>query len=89
VSRFGDWWDLYDKKVGKATCLTLWAKLTPKGEALFVAIMDGTRSYLEWERVKRGFKLDPERFLKRRHWQDEGEPGTEDEWAAWEKGGKR
>jgi hypothetical protein len=88
-SRFDEWWNLYGKKVGRATCEVLWSKLNPKGEALFVAIMDGTRRFLEWDRVKRGFKLDPERFLKRRIWQDEGEPKTQDEWANWEKGGKR
>lgn len=89
ASRFQSWWDLYDKKVDRHDCEALWGKLSPKGEALYVAIMQGTERFLGWDRVKRGFKLDPIRFLKRRRWQDEGEPKTEDEWARWEKGGKR
>jgi uncharacterized protein YdaU (DUF1376 family) len=89
AARFQSWWDLYDKKVGRAACLKLWSKLSPKGEALYTAIMQGTERFLTWDRVKRGFKLDPERFLKRRIWEDEGEPQGQDEWARWEKGGSR
>jgi hypothetical protein len=85
--RFEDWWKVY-RKGRKQAALKRWRQIAPRSAVVFEAIMVGTERYLKSKRVIEGFKLDAENFLTKRGW-DLEEGATQDEWANWEKGGKR
>ena len=63
---FDEFWNLYDKKVGKAISIKLWNKLSNHERTL---IMEYVPKYVSIrEKSKR---RDPERFFTKRVWEDE------------------
>lgn len=64
---FEDFWDLYDKKVGKPNAIKLFEKTTEKERELIKAYIPKYK--LSKPEVK--YRKDPERFLKNRVWEDE------------------
>jgi hypothetical protein len=87
-AHFSEWWTTY-RKGRKQAALKRWRQLRPHSTANYLAIIAGTALYLDSERVRGGFKLDAENFLSKRGWDLEEGAKTADEWAIWEKGGKR
>ena len=64
---FDEFWDLYDKKVGKPNAIKLFEKTTEKERELIKAYIPKYK--LSKPDVK--YRKDPERFLKYRVWEDE------------------
>jgi hypothetical protein len=64
---FEEFWDLYDKKVGKDNSKKLFDKVEEKDRIL---IKSNIPLYKESKEDKK-FRLDPERYLKRKTWNDE------------------
>lgn len=64
---FDDFWNAYQKKVGKPLAIIEWGKLTQqeKEEA-----MNHIPAYIE-SRPEKRYRLDPCRYLKRKTFQDE------------------
>ena len=56
---FDNFWDLYDKKVGKQKSLRRFRVIKDKSD-----LMKATQHYLDSDRVLNGYKRDPERFLR-------------------------
>jgi hypothetical protein len=67
---FEDFWDAYAKKSGKVASQKEWNKLSQKDKE---AAMQGVEAYVASTPDKR-FRLDPERYIKRRKWDDEITP---------------
>jgi hypothetical protein len=64
--RFEEFWNLYNKKVGKDKTKAKWSKLkTKEVDAIFKALP----TYIANREVK--YRKDPERFLGHRVWEDE------------------
>lgn len=64
--RFEEFWNIYNKKIGKDKAKSKWAKLkTSEIEAIFNALP----SYIASREVK--YRKDPERYLAHRVWEDE------------------
>jgi hypothetical protein len=64
---FDQFWISYQKKTGKAAAQKEWNKLSQRDRE---AAMDGVAAYVASTPDKK-FRLDPERFLKRKKWEDE------------------
>ncbi len=62
---FLDFWDKYDKKVGKPKAELLWKKITQGGREKIMVHLD---HYIQ---VEKQFRKDPERYLKNEVWLDE------------------
>ena len=64
---FDEFWDLYDKKVGKTNAIKLFEKTTENERELIKAYIPKYK--LSKPEVK--YRKDPERFLKYKVWEDE------------------
>lgn len=64
---FKDFWELYDKKVGKYDCQKVYAKISLKDRK---AIFDYLPKYIQAQPVKQ-FRKNPLSFLHQRSWEDE------------------
>lgn len=64
---FLNFWDLYDKKIGRPKCEKLWAKLSNKERK---SCMGYIGSYIKSQPEKR-FRKNPETFLRNKSWEDE------------------
>ena len=66
IERFEEFWNIYNKKVGKDKTKAKWSKLKDKEvDAIFKALP----SYIASREVK--YRKDPERYLTHRVWEDE------------------
>ena len=66
VDRFEEFWNIYNKRVGKEKTKAKWSKLKQKEvDAIFLALP----SYVSSREVK--YRKDPERYLTHRVWEDE------------------
>ena len=66
IERFEEFWNIYNKRVGKEKTKAKWSKLKQKEvDAIFLALP----SYVASREVK--FRKDPERYLTHRVWEDE------------------
>lgn len=66
IERFEEFWNTYNKRVGKEKTKAKWSKLKDKEvDAIFKALP----SYIASREVK--YRKDPERFLTHRVWEDE------------------
>ena len=63
---FEDWWNLYDKKIGKAETYLYWKKNV--NCTLNGVIMDHTKKYIQ---IEKKFRKDPIRYLKKKTYLDE------------------
>jgi hypothetical protein len=67
IDRFEEFWNLYNKRVGKDKAKARWSKLKQKEvEAIFKSLP----SYIS-DRPEVKFRKDPERYLSNRVWEDE------------------
>ena len=66
-STFDDFWNLYDKKVGKPKCISLWQKLTKTERK---SCMQYIPLYKQAQPDKQ-FRKNPETFLRNKSWNDE------------------
>ena len=64
---FKDFWELYDKKVGKSDCQKVYAKISLKDRK---AIFEYLPKYIQAQPVKQ-FRKNPLSFLHQRSWEDE------------------
>lgn len=64
---FDEFWDLYDKKVGKKECKIKWRKLTKSQKS---KIFDTLPSYID-SRPRKEYRKDPIRYLRKECWEDE------------------
>lgn len=64
---FDDFWELYDKRVGKQKCIKLWGKLTLSEQA---ECMKYIPLYKQAQPDKQ-FRKNPETFLRNKSWNDE------------------
>lgn len=62
---FDDFWDKYDKKVGKPKCIDLWAKIRQPDREDIMRHLDA------YQMKDKQYRKDPERYLKNKVWQDE------------------
>ena len=67
---FDSFWLMYPKKTNKKKSLYYFNKHDPD-EELFEKIMVGLSNYKTTDKVKNGFILDPERWLRDSRWEDE------------------
>ena len=66
IERFEEFWNIYNKRVGKDKTKAKWSKLKDKEvDAIFLALPH----YIANREVK--YRKDPERFLTHRVWEDE------------------
>lgn len=65
--QFDEFWNAYDKKVGKSKAMKLWAKLTNKEKA---ACLDYLPQYKVAQPDKQ-YRKNPETFLRNKCWNDE------------------
>lgn len=66
IERFEEFWNIYNKKVGKDKTKAKWSKLKEKEiDAIFKALP----TYVATREVK--YRKDPERYLTHRVWEDE------------------
>ena len=68
VIGFDDFWNLYDKKVGKPNAQKEWAK-AKIDEDLLKTVLEQAKKYAVATDKK--FRKDPERWIKYRGWEDE------------------
>lgn len=69
--KFNDFWDFYDKKVGKANTIKQWKKLKPEEiEKIFTHLPKYKQAN------EKQFRKDPERYLKNKTFNDEVIDGT-------------
>lgn len=71
--RFSEFWQVYPKKVGKASCLKAWLKLKPTAE-LFTHIMDALakqKASEQWQREAGRYIPNPLTWLNQGRWDDE------------------
>lgn len=64
---FLEFWDSYNKKVGKPKSLQAWKKLTNDEKLKAMAYIP---KYISAQPDKK-FRLDPERYISRKKWEDE------------------
>jgi hypothetical protein len=66
IERFEEFWNIYNKKVGKDKAKAKWSKLKEREiDAIFKALP----SYIANREVK--YRKDPERYITHRVWEDE------------------
>lgn len=66
IERFEEFWNIYNKKVGKEKTKAKWSKLKDKE---IDAIFNALPNYIASREVK--YRKDPERYLTHRVWEDE------------------
>ena len=64
---FEDFWDLYDKKVGKKKAQKKWNKLKQKEKEM---IMENLPAYI-YSTPNKQFRKNPETYLNNESWNDE------------------
>jgi len=64
---FDEFWVVYDKKVGKPKSIPLWNKLTNDERSSIIAYIPKYKK----AQPNKGFRKDPERFLRDKKWEDE------------------
>lgn len=64
---FDNWWNLYDKKVGKESCRKVWGRMKDNEK---VECLKNTPAYVQATPDKT-FRKDPLTYLHRRGWEDE------------------
>ena len=64
---FEEFWDLYDKKVGKPKCIKLWAKLTAREKEECMAHVPLYRQ----AQPNKQYRKNPETYLRNKSWHDE------------------
>ena len=71
--QFGEFWDLYPKKVGKASCLKAWKKLKPSEELYehIMAALEEQRRSDQWQREGGRYIPNPLTWLNQGRWDDE------------------
>jgi hypothetical protein len=67
-ARFDEFWQLYPNKVGKKECLDYWMRRKLDEET--ISILAGLLPWKICDSWKRGFVVDPIRFLKKELWKD-------------------
>ena len=75
---FLSWWNLYDKKTGKAKCETKFVKLVKKYG--YEQIEKGTKNYLQYmqrNNVAKQYQKNPLTFLNGEHFNDEYATGSQ------------
>ncbi len=70
TDEFQKFWDAYPKHSGKKETFAAWAKIKPSLE-LQKVILDAVELHKKSEKWKKGFILDPVRWLKHERWNDE------------------
>ena len=74
--KFSEWYDLYDKKVGKKKVSQAWKRIVkPKlckdeDNTFYNQLLLHTEKYVK-ETPDKQFRLDPERYIKYEKWEDE------------------
>lgn len=63
---FEDYWNTYNKKVGKVAATKIWNKMSQADKEACMAAIPAYRASRERQYMK-----DPERYLKHRTWEDE------------------
>jgi len=66
---FNEFWNSYNKKVGKPNSIKAWAKINPNEELLKLIVQKALADAKAKPDSK--FRKDPERWLKGQHWLDE------------------
>ena len=64
---FEDWWNLYNKKVGKEKCLKKWQHMTKKDRK---ACIEATPRYVD-SITQKVYQKHPLTYLNSRSWEDE------------------
>ena len=64
---FMEFWHLYDKKVGRTTCQSLWRRLTKRERR---EILEYVPIYVQAQPDKR-YRKNPATFLRQKSWHDE------------------
>lgn len=64
---FDTFWQLYDKRVGKQKCISLWGRLTLAEQAACIAYIP---LYKQAQPSKQ-YRKNPETFLRNKSWNDE------------------
>lgn len=67
VSQFEDFWNLYDKKVGRPKCEKLWEKLNNAERAACIAYIP----LYKQAQPEKQYRKNPETFLRNKSWNDE------------------
>ncbi len=62
---FDDFWDKYDKKVGRPKSEALWKKIDQGGREKIMHHLD------DYIKTEKQYRKDPERYLKNESWNDE------------------
>ena len=65
---FDDFWNVYDKKIGKPKAQKEWARAKIDGN-LLKTVLEQAKKYAQTTEKK--FRKDPERWIKYRGWEDE------------------
>lgn len=72
--RFEEWWDAYDKKVGKKSARTKWDRALKKKGVTPDLLIEATRTYVASQRAQNKhpeFTKNPTTWLNGEHWNDE------------------
>lgn len=67
IARFTEFWTEYPNKVSKQDCIKLWGKIKPEEHD---AVIEGARRYKDSKKVKEGFVMGPDKWLRGRRWED-------------------
>jgi hypothetical protein len=67
---FNSFWAEYPNKISKQDCIKLWAKIDPEE---YDAVIEGVKKYSQCKKVKEGFIMGPDKWLRGRRWEDEVE----------------
>ena len=73
ISKFDEWWNLYNKKTGKEKALKKWTKLPG---SIYETIIDHSSRYVTAVPEKQ-FRKDPITYLNNFTWEDEYMPGSD------------
>ena len=70
-------WKAYDRKIAKTDTYRHWKAADRAGKLPPIAdVVAAIKVYLASQRVREGYRLDPERWVKRERWNDEPEKGA-------------
>lgn len=70
---FEIFWNTYNQKVNRKRCVELWKRINPD-ERLFRQMMKAIADWEQSDRWKRGYKPDPDTWLRNERWNDEVPP---------------
>lgn len=68
IDRFEEFWSENPNKISKQDCIKLWVKIKPEERD---AVIDGIKRYAQSKKVKDGFVMGPDKWLRGRRWEDE------------------